>query len=64
MEDQVCQFHVRRWVGYMLRESRERVEVMDELKRLMAELPLAGSRSLFELGKQVSGPRNGQVGKC
>jgi len=58
LEHQVCQFHVRRWVGRALRELRETIPkdwlwVLDEIKNLINELPPDGSRRLFELWKQV-----------
>lgn len=68
VEHQVCQFHVRRWVGRTLRELKETVPkdwlwVLDEVKGLLAELPPAGSRRLFELWKQIPERRIGQAGE-
>jgi transposase-like protein len=68
LEHQVCQFHVRRWVGGMLRDlggkvPKEWLWVLDEIKRLLAELPPEGSRRLFELWKQIPERRIGQVGE-
>ena len=65
VEHQVCQFHVRRWVGRTLHELRETVPkdwlwVLDEIKTLLAELPLHGARRLFELWKQIPEPRIGR----
>lgn len=67
VEHQVCQFHVRRWVGRTLYELREKVPkdwlwVLDEVDILLEELPLEGSRRLFELWKQVPERRVGQTG--
>jgi transposase-like protein len=58
LEHQVCQFHVRRWVGRSLYELRATVPkdwlwVLDEIKVLLAELPPEGSRRLYELWKQI-----------
>lgn len=58
LEQQVCQFHVRRWVGrtlYGLQETipQEWLWVLDEIRDLLADLPPAGSKRLFELWKQV-----------
>jgi hypothetical protein len=58
VEHQVCQFHVRRWMGRTLHELRETVPkdwlwVLDEIKALLADLPPDGSRRLFELWKQI-----------
>ena len=67
LEHQICQFHVRRWVGRSLHELRDTVPkewlwVMDEIKHLLAELPPEGSRRLFELWKQIPERRSGQAG--
>jgi transposase-like protein len=68
LEQQVCQFHVRRWVGRMLHDLRQTVPkewqwVLDEIKHLLAELPLEGRRRLFELWKQIPERRMGQTGE-
>lgn len=65
LEHQICQFHVRRWVGRSLKELRQKVPkewywVLDEVQHLMAELPLEGSRRLFELWKQIPERRAGR----
>jgi transposase-like protein len=58
LEHQVCQFHVRRWVGKTLHDLRDLLPqewlwVLDEIKRLLGELPIEGSRCLLELNKQI-----------
>jgi len=65
LEHQVCQYHVRRWVGRTLRELRETVPkqwlwVLADIKHLLDELPPEGSRRLFELWKQIPERRSGQ----
>jgi transposase-like protein len=65
VEHQVCQFHVRRWVGRTLYELRQTVPkdwqwVLDEVKGLLGELPPEGSRRLYELWKQIPERRVGQ----
>jgi transposase-like protein len=67
VEHQVCQFHVRRWVGRALYELRETVPkewlwVLDEVKTLLDELPAEGSTRLFELWKQIPERQVGQTG--
>jgi len=67
LEQQICQFHLRRWVSNALRELQENLSqewwwVLDEIRRLLAELPPEGSRRLFELWKQVPERRTGQAG--
>ena len=58
VEHQVCQFHVRRWVGRALRGLRETLPpewpwVLEEVQTLIDDLPVDGSRRLFELWKQI-----------
>lgn len=60
LEHQVCQFHVRRWVGRACRELEQKLPkewlgIVEEIKRIMEELPPEGGRRLFELWKQVPG---------
>lgn len=67
VEHQICQFHVRRWVGRTLKELRETVpeewrQVIDEVKLILSELPPEGSKRLFELWKQIPERRVGQEG--
>lgn len=67
VEQQVCQFHVRRWVGRALRRLRDTVPkdwlwVLAEVETLLAELPIDGSRRLFELWKLIPERRTGQGG--
>jgi transposase-like protein len=65
VEHQICQFHVRRWVGRALKELRETVpeewrKVVDEVKQIISELPPEGSKRLFELWKQIPERRVGR----
>lgn len=65
LEHQICQFHVRRWVGRTLKELRESLPeewlwVLDEVKGLISLLPLEGSKRLFELWKQIPERRAGR----
>jgi len=58
LEHQICQFHVRRWVGRTLKElqstlSKEWLWVVEEIKELMEELPPKGDKRLYALWKQV-----------
>ena len=61
LEHQICQFHVRRWVGRALKElenklPRDWVWVLAEMKELMEELPPDGDKRLYALWKQVRSP--------
>lgn len=64
LEQQICQFHLRRWVNRTLKEMQATIPpewkwVLDEVRQLLAELPLEGSRRLFELWKQIPERRSG-----
>jgi hypothetical protein len=60
---QVCQFHVRRWVGKTLKELQETIPkewqwVLDEIRQLLHLLPLDGSKHLHALWKRLPGRRS------
>jgi len=60
---QVCQFHVRRWVGKALKELQETIPkewlwVLEEIRQLTKILPPDGSRTLYTLWKQLPGRRS------
>jgi len=57
LEQQVCQFHVRRWVGRSLHELKpnlpsEWLGMVDEVKQLLADLPIEGEKRLVALARQ------------
>lgn len=63
LEHQICQFHVRRWVGKALKELQETVPkewlwVLDEIHSLLDLLPFEGSKTLYALWKQLPGRRS------
>lgn len=60
---QVCQFHVRRWVGKTLKELQETVPkewlwVLEKVHQLLDTLPPDGSKTLYALWKQLPGRRS------
>jgi len=60
---QVCQFHVRRWVGKTLKSLQETIPkewlwVLDEIHQLLDILPPDGSQSLYALWKRLPGRRS------
>jgi transposase-like protein len=60
---QVCQFHVRRWVGRALKELRTTVPkdwhwVLDEIEELIEALPPEGDRRLYALWKRLPGRKS------
>jgi transposase-like protein len=61
---QVCQFHVRRWVGRSLKQlsqtvPRDWLGVLDEIEELIEYLPPAGDKRLYALWKQLAVRRLG-----
>ena len=59
VEHQICQFHVRRWVGRALKELQNTLPqewqwVLEEIKELISELPPEGNKRLYALWKQVA----------
>ena len=57
---QVCQFHVRRWVGGALKELQETLPkdwlwVLEDIRQLLDVLPPDGSKTLYTLWKQLPG---------
>ena len=60
---QICQFHVRRWVGKALRALQETIPkeclwVLDEIHNLIDLLPPDGSQTLYALWKKLPGRRS------
>jgi transposase-like protein len=58
LEHQICQFHVRRWVGKTLKELKEAVPkewvwVLEEIQVLLDALAPEGSQRLLALYKQL-----------
>jgi len=64
LEHQVCQFHLRRWVGRTLHELQDMLPedqqpVLEEIKQLIDALPAGGGKRLFELWKKVPVEKSG-----
>lgn len=58
LEQQICQFHLRRWVGRTLHELKKSLPddwlwMVDEVKQLIADLPIEGEKRLVALGRQL-----------
>ena len=59
LEHQICQFHVRRWVGRTLKELQVTLPpkwlwVVEEIQELIDTLPSHGDKRLYALWKQVA----------
>jgi transposase-like protein len=62
---QVCQFHVRRWVGQSLKHLRSTVPknwhwILEEIEQLIEFLPPQGDKRLYALWKQLGVRRSGR----
>ena len=62
---QVCQFHVRRWVGKTLKDLQETIPkewmwCLEEVRQLLDGLHPEASQRLHALWKQIPGRRSGQ----
>lgn len=60
LDHQVCQFHVRRWVGKALKELQETIPkewlwVLEEIRQLLETLLPESSKRLYALWKQLPG---------
>jgi transposase-like protein len=58
LEQQICQFHLRRWVGRTLHELKKSLPgdwlwMVEEVKQLIADLPIEGDKRLVTLGRQL-----------
>jgi transposase-like protein len=67
LEHQVCQFHLRRWVGRTLHELKQTVPaewlgVIEETKQLIKDMPVQGDRRLLQLWRQIPESRQGHRG--
>jgi len=57
---QICQFHVRRWVGKALRKLEEElpkewIPVLSTIQQIVDDLPVKGSKLLYALWKEIPG---------
>jgi transposase-like protein len=67
LEQQICQFHVRRWVGLAIHELKqslppEWVGVAEEVRQILRDLPIQGDKRLVELSRQFPPSQWGQSG--
>ena len=65
LEQQGCQFHLRRWVGKALRNlqstlSEEWQTLLDEIKELVDQLPAEGDKCLMQIYRQLPVNRSGR----
>jgi transposase-like protein len=68
LEHQICQFHVRRWVGQAVHELKaslppEWVGVAEEVKQILRDLPIEGDKRLVALSRQFPPSQWGSLGQ-
>lgn len=68
LEHQICQFHLRRWVGRLLKQLQtslpaEWLGMLPKIRTLLKELPSDGSQQLLQLWKQINLPRSSGSGE-
>jgi transposase-like protein len=67
LEQQICQFHVRRWVGRALHELKESLPsdwlwMVEEINQLIQELPIEGDKRLIALWRRLPPSQMGRKG--
>jgi len=68
LEQQVCQFHLRRWVGRTLYELKKSLPpdwlwMLEEVKQLIRDLPIEGDKRLVTLARQFPPPQAKRAGE-
>jgi hypothetical protein len=64
---QICQFHVRHWVGKTLHELKEKlptenVHLVEEIKQIIQDLPIEGDKRLIAMYRQMPPSQRGKAG--
>jgi len=67
LEHQICQFHVRRWVGAAMHDLKESlpaewIEVAEEVHQILRDLPIEGDKRLVAISRQFPPSQWGQMG--
>lgn len=67
VEQQICQFHVRRWVGLAIHELKQSLPqewlgVAEEVRQILRDLPIEGDKRLVALSRQFPASRWSQTG--
>lgn len=67
LEHQICQFHLRRWVGRALYQLKKMVPgeyapLIEETQTLVKDLPIQGDRRLLQLWRLIPETRQGRNG--
>jgi transposase-like protein len=67
LEHQICQFHVRRWVGRTLYELQQNLPaewlwMVGEVRQILTDLPIEGDKRLMVLYRQLPPSQMGRPG--
>ncbi len=67
LEQQICQFHVRRWVGRTVHELKESLPVewvgaAEEVRQILRDLPIEGDKRLVAILRQLPSSSWGRTG--
>ena len=67
LEQQICQFHVRRWVGRTLHELKDTLNtkwawMIEEVRQVIDDLPAEGDKRLLTLYRQLPPSKMGRPG--
>jgi transposase-like protein len=67
LEHQICQFHVRRWVGQAVHELKESlpsewIPVAEEVRQILRDLPVEGDKRLVALSRSFPASSWGRIG--
>jgi len=65
LDHQICQFHVRRWVGRALRELQQNLAdewqwMVAEVRQILADLPIEGDKRLIAIYRQLPASQMGR----
>ena len=68
LEQQICQFHVRRWVGLAVHDLKESlptewIRVAEEARQILRDLPIEGDKRLVAISRQFPPGQWGRAGE-
>jgi transposase-like protein len=68
LEQQICQFHVRRWVGLAVHDLKETlppewIPVAEQVRQILHDLPVEGDKRLVDLSRLFPPSQWGRMGE-
>jgi transposase-like protein len=69
LEQQICQFHVRRWVGLAVHDLKETlppewIPVAEQVRQILQDLPIEGDKRLVALSRLFPPSQWGRMGEA